>query len=351
MDIKTQLLDLTKRIPELKKMTSTEEATKNAFVMPFLQMLGYNVFNPAEVVPEFTADVGLKKGEKVDYALMHEGEPTVIIECKHWAENLENHDAQLTRYFAVSTVRFGILTNGVEYKFYTDLEKPNVKDSKPFFEFNLENMKEANFHGIKKFMKEGFNLDNILDEANTLKYNKEIKEVFAQLIENPTDDFVKLIANQFYSGRITQKLLEQFRELVKKSINQHISDKVSDRLQSALNVQKEAQEEQIQELEEKEPEIITTEEEIEAHLIVKAIASAKTTPENIVLRDNKSYCSIIFGDNNRKPIIRLFFNGGKKYVEVFDREKNGEKVYLDTPSEIYSLTGKIQDTVAFYNEN
>ena len=66
------------RVPHAR----TEEATKNALVMPFLQVLGYDVFDPLEVVPEYVADVGMKRGEKVDYAILMDGDPIIIIECK-----------------------------------------------------------------------------------------------------------------------------------------------------------------------------------------------------------------------------------------------------------------------------
>ncbi len=102
--------------------------------MPFIQTLGYDVFNPFEVMPEFTCDIGTKKGEKIDYAIMKDGNPVILIECKHWNQELTLYDNQLLRYFHVSTAKFGILTNGIVYKFYTDLEHENKMDEKPFLE-------------------------------------------------------------------------------------------------------------------------------------------------------------------------------------------------------------------------
>lgn len=348
MELKNQLQEFAKRVPQLKEMTSTEEATKNAFVMPFLRMLGYDVFNPAEVVPEFISDVGTKKGEKVDYALIHEGVPTVIIECKHWRENLNNHDNQLTRYFQVSTVRFGILTNGVEYRFYTDLEKSNIKDEKPFFEFSFENLKESTYHGVKKFLKEGFDLDQILDDASSLKYNKIVKETFAKLSEEPTDDLIKILAADAYPGKFTQKVLDQFREIVKRSISTYISERISDRLESALHTQREEQKETVEAVEEKAPLIETTDDELKAFHIIQAIGSAKTDPSNITIRDAQSYCSIFFDDNNRKPIARLHFNGKTKFVEVFNASKQSEKYPIENVNEIYKWSSDIHSVVESY---
>ncbi|HWW37903.1 type I restriction endonuclease, partial [Pedobacter sp.] len=128
MDLKLKLEQLHQRVVGLKDQINTEEATKNAFVMPFIQILGYDIFNPTEVIPEHICDIGTKKGEKVDYVIRNNNEPILIFECKHWKENADAHNSQLHRYYHVSKARFGVLTNGTVYNFYTDLEKPNIMD-------------------------------------------------------------------------------------------------------------------------------------------------------------------------------------------------------------------------------
>lgn len=134
MDFKDQIKQLSERILKLKDNIQTEEATKNAFIMPFIQALGYDVFNPLEILPEYTCDIGIKKGEKIDYAVLKDEQPIILIECKHCDQNLSLHDGQLLRYFHVSKAKFGILTNGINYRFYTDLVDANKMDEKPFFE-------------------------------------------------------------------------------------------------------------------------------------------------------------------------------------------------------------------------
>ena len=111
MDFVDQLKQFAKRVESMKDSLQTEEATKTALIMPFFSMLGYDVFNPQEFVPEFTADVGIKKGEKVDYAILKDGEPVILVECKSITENLDRHDSQLFRYFGTTTAKFAILTN------------------------------------------------------------------------------------------------------------------------------------------------------------------------------------------------------------------------------------------------
>ncbi len=131
MDFKDTIKQLADRIEKLKDNIQTEEATKNAFIMPFINALGYDVFNPLEVLPEMTCDIGTKKGEKIDYAIMKDDQPILLIECKHWKQDLNLHDNQLLRYFNVSKAKFGLLTNGIIYRFYTDLKEPHLTEKIP----------------------------------------------------------------------------------------------------------------------------------------------------------------------------------------------------------------------------
>ena len=114
MDLIERMREISNDAPRRLEHIKTEEATKNAFVMPFIQALGYNVFDPTEVVPEFTADIGTKKSEKVDYAIIQGGQPIILIEAKSATADLnEEHASQLFRYFSVTEARIGILTNGL----------------------------------------------------------------------------------------------------------------------------------------------------------------------------------------------------------------------------------------------
>ena len=160
MDFIDELQDLAAKIQRERDQIETEEATKTAFVMPFIKLLGYDVFNPREVVPEYTADVGIKKGEKVDYAILHDGKSAILFECKKCDENLDNtHLNQLFRYFSATEARIGVLTNGIVYRFFSDLEKTNQMDPTPFLEFNLLDMQEPLIGELKKLTKPGFNVD------------------------------------------------------------------------------------------------------------------------------------------------------------------------------------------------
>jgi len=346
MEFQNNIKTLADRVELLKHKLETEEATKNAFIMPFIQLLGYDVFNPMEVVPEFTADLGIKKGEKVDYAIMQNNQPSMIIECKHWQKDLNAHSSQLHRYFHTTKARFGILTNGVQYRFYTDLEEQNKMDEEPFLEFDFENIRENTINELRKFHKIAFDVNKIIDSASELKYSTAIKAILESELQEPSEEFVRFFAKQIYQGSLRTKVLEQFKDIVKKSTNQAIKDIVNERLHSAIKKEEESnhvEEEQIEE-----SKIITTEEEIEAFHIVKSILRTKVQLERISSRDTQSYFGVLLDDNNRKPICRFHFNGTNKYLGIFDMERKETKVLLNNIDEIYLYSDQIIAAALMY---
>lgn len=236
MDFIDQIRQESKRVESLKDTIQTEEATKTSIIMPFFaNIMGYDVFNPMEFTPEYTADVGIKKGEKVDYAVMSQGNPIILIEAKWIGEKLDKHDSQLFRYFGTTTAKFAILTNGLIYKFYTDLDEPNKMDDSPFLEINMLDLKEAQIAELKKFHKSTFDVDEIITVASELKYSNDFKQTFASELQNPSDEMVKLFITSIYKGVKTQGVIEKFRPIVKKSLNQFISEMMNDRIKNALN--------------------------------------------------------------------------------------------------------------------
>lgn len=345
MDLKDYLKILTEKINNLKEEILTEEATKNAFVMPFLQALGYDVFNPLEVKPEFVADIPTKKGEKIDYAIIINGKPTILIECKDWRQNLKIHDGQLLRYFTVSNARFGVLTNGIIYKFYSDLVELNKMDDKPFLEINLLDLKDNQIEELKKFHKTQFNAESIINTASELKYMKELKLMLQQELTNPSPDFIKHFAREVYPSVVTAKVLEQFTNLTKKAMSQYFSDMITERLKTALDKQdsesKSQDPIQIEDKNKEEVKIITTDEEIEGYMIVKAILRQKINPNRIYYRDTQSYMNIILDDSIRKIICRLYLNSNKKFIGLFDEAKKEIKYEILSIDDIFKYSDKI----------
>ena len=340
MDLAARLADLQKRATEHREVLLTEEAAKNALIMPFIQALGYDVFNPAEIVPEFTADVGGRRHEKVDYAICAGGKVAILIECKPSSVALDlKHAAQLYRYFSVTDARLAILTNGVVYQFYSDVERPNVMDDKPFFTFNLDAIRPGDAKTLDSFTKGAFDIDRIVKEAGDLKTQSLLRKELEKELAEPSEEFVRMLAARVYDGRLTQAVKEQFTKLVASSTNALIRDLVNERLSSALNATSIpiADEPSAGDAEE----VITTEEEISGFHIVQAIASRFTQPRRVVIRDAKAYCAILLDDNNRKTIARLHFNGlTRKYVGTFVGKAETRHLIAEL-TDIYQLEAQI----------
>lgn len=355
MDFKDQIKILGERVIKLKDQIATEEATKNAFIMPFLQSLGYDVFNPVEVIPEYITDIGTKKGEKIDYAIFKDGNPIVLIECKHCNQNLDLHEGQLLRYFHVSKAKFGILTNGVIYKFYSDLVEANKMDEKPFLEFNITDIKDIQIEELKKFHKSYFDADSITNTASELKYSNELKQLISQELNNPTHDFVKHLAKQVYPSIITAKVLDLFTQLTKKAAQALLSDLITERLNNALKKEKEDEQQEIQEAaaltEKANSKIETTEEELEGFLIIKSILRQKIDVSRVAYRDAQTYFAILLDDNNRKTICRLYFNGNKKYLMYFDDNKKEVKKEIQSLDDLFTHSNELLEVLNRYEEH
>ncbi|MGE4261059.1 type I restriction endonuclease [Shewanella sp.] len=350
MEFIEKLEQIAKRIPAISANLTTEEATKNALIMPFLnQVLGYDIFNPLEVVPEFTADTPNKRNEKVDYALMIDGKVQVLIECKRFGEQLAiKHAGQLFRYFSTTNARIAILTNGVEYQFFTDIDAPNKMDEKPFLKLDLLNIDKHVISGIAKLTKESFDLDSIVNTAGDYKYLSQIKKLIEEQVKNPDDDFVRFFASRLYDGAITAKVKQQFSELTIKAFSQFINDSINARLKTALHNDEAKPDGSNAEIDEDENKIITTEEEIEGFNIVKAILRQKLDVARIVSRDQQSYFGILLDDNNRKPLCRLHFNTKQKYIGTFDENKKETRHPIESLDDLFKFADQLLATAAHY---
>lgn len=355
MNFEDQIRSHSQRVKTMKSQILTEEATKTSLVMPFFQTLGYDVFNPNEFTPEYVADVGIKKGEKVDYAILDKsGNPLILVEAKSVHEQLSKHDSQLFRYFGTTTAKFGILTNGIIYKFFTDLEEANKMDSVPFLEINLESIKDPLIQELKKFTKDQFDLELIKDTASELKYLGLIRNVLRDELTNPSDDFVRYILDrEVYEGRNTQAIVDKFRPLVKKSVVQYINDLVNERIQSALD-RKEPEienvvpdENQPEDLASTEPEkdesikgIHTTDEEIESWYIVKSILRDKVDTSRITYKDTLTYFGILLDAKVTKWICRVYLRDKTNLLEI---QVGTERIRLPLSSldEIYQHADKL----------
>ena len=367
MDFIDQIKLLSKRVEQIKEQIQTEEATKMSLIMPLFQALGYDVFNPMEFVPEYVADVGIKKGEKVDYAILTDGEPTILVEAKWCGEPLDKHGNQLFRYFTTTKAKFGILTNGVEYRFFTDLDEPNKMDEKPFFEFNITQIKEQDINELKKFHKANFDVDAVFSAAEDLKYTNQIKLLLKRQLNEPEDNFINYILNEIYDGRKTQTILDKFKPVIKKSFNQFVNDLMSDRLNAALNKANndnttkvdisstslstdENVESTTETTEDNKPKITTTQEDLDGFAIVKAILHKTLDVNRIFYRDTASYFGILCDNKNYKWICRLRVETSTKYLILPDGTGSGKKCSISNINDIFNYENELIESAKRFVE-
>lgn len=348
MEFNESIKQFATRVVTMQNNISTEEATKMSLVVPMFQLLGYDVFNPTEFCPEYTADVGIKKGEKVDYAILENGEPTILVECKSCSEQLDKHSSQLFRYFGTTPAKFGILTNGIVYRFYTDLEESNKMDLVPFLEIDLLNLKESALNELKKFCKDAFDKEKIFSTAEELKYSSLIKGVLAKEFDSPSEDFVRFILATVYDGQKNQRVIEKFTPLIKKAFSSFINEIVNNKISSALTKDTEDTEEIAEPIESVTSKIITTEEEIEAFYIIRALLAGTIPVEDVVHRDTESYFGILYKDNNRKPICRINLDTKNKQILIPDENKKFERMYIESLNDLYKYKNQLIEVVKRY---
>lgn len=349
MDFEIKMKELGERIEKLKNNLKTEEATKTSLIMPFFQILGYDVFNPLEFTPEYTADVGIKKGEKVDYAITLNNEIAILIEAKSVTETLDKHDSQLFRYFGTTKAKFAILTNGIIYKFYTDLEKANVMDTTPFLEVNMEDLKENDLQQLQKFKKENYDTETILSTASNLKYVNLIKKVIKEEINDPSEEFIKVLLNHgIYEGVKNKAIIEKFKPLIKKAINMYVNDTVNNKLQNAINNNNDVVEEEF--IEDDRPKIITTEEELQAFYTVKAILSEFCSSDKIQYKDTYSYFGVLYDNKTTKWICRFYFKENVKFITISDEDKKEVRYDIKSIDDIYNYKKELIDSLSKYEE-
>ena len=347
-EVRTRSGRFTKRAEHLKKKEVTEEAIKTSFVLPFIQMLGYDIFNPAEVVPEFTADVGTKKGEKVDFAIMQHGSPVMLIECKRLGNDLSSEAiSQLLRYFGVTESRVGILTDGLQYRFFSDLDQSNVMDPRPFFEFNMLDFTDLDVRELKRFTKDEFDSSLITDAARELRYTAEIKRVLAQELAKPSDDFVKFVMKKVYEGRVSGSARQMFRGLTFSAFNQFISDKIQDRLESALKQEGDAVSEQTKEEKEETSETEFTEHELAGLNTIKAILGGIVDAGLLDLRNTQRHVSIVLhGTPEKKDLGTVLFKLWARRSESLKLGVPGApSIKLDAIEDLFAHTDRLRQYV------
>ncbi|WP_171182165.1 type I restriction endonuclease [Ruegeria sp. HKCCD8929] len=347
--------ELAERSRVAERQAVTEEATKTSVILPLLHAWGFDVFNLNEVVPEYVADVGTKKGEKVDFAVKIDGKIAMLVEAKPITSKLGDAQFnQLFRYFSVTEARLAILTNGREAWFFSDTDAPNKMDKKPFFKFDFQSHDSDQIEELSRFRKEKFAIDQILEAASALKHTRAASNYLKAQLENPDDEFVRLVGRQIYDGSITKNVAEQLKPAIQAALDELIRDRIQDKL--SITFRNSGSPESKKPLDESDTVdsgngVMTTEEEIEAHRIIRAIGAKVVDVNRIGIRDAKSYCAILMDDNNRRPICRLYFNSPtNKSVVIFDADKNEQKHKIASIEELYLHAEALEAVITAYGQ-
>jgi hypothetical protein len=361
MELANAIKQIARIYSDRKDNIQTEEATKMSLIAPMIQALGYNIFDPSEVVPEYNAELGSKKMDKIDYAIINKGNPIMIIECK-WsgAELTKNDENQLLKYFvALPDTKIAILTNGLTYKFFTDLDKTNYMDTKPYFSFDIREIKNHEIKELEKYAKPDFKLDNIISAATELKYTSEIKRYISEQFISPNEAFVKnIIVGIEYRGRALANVVETFKTYTKNALNQYLNDKLNERLSSAIQDEeapptKQEPEKPDETTETADDGIVTTQDEIDGYNIVKAILRKHVPLADLAFRDTKSYSCALYKDKNYMPLCRFYFNNPENLqlalIDASDMKKKIEnKIKLESLDDIYAHEDELVKTLRIY---
>ena len=353
MDLIDQLQALAARAQQTSESLTNEEATKMALIAPFIQALGYDIFNPCEVKPEFAADLpGIKQGERVDYAVLDRetGIPKILVEAKPYKTDLSNAEmGQLSRYFAATHARIGILTNGRVFQFFSDLDNKNLMDIRPFAELDLFDLRSAPIEQIKQMSKSMFDLDLLLSSAERLKYLRAVKERIKEELTDPGEWLVReLIRDVVDAKRISGQQIEKLKPVVIDAIKSYINDRINERLHTALEAEQapkaEEEEEAATEAEAQEEGATFTEEEREGLYIVRAICATDVEPQRLSEKDTKTYCNVLLDGNSWKSVMRMYFNGTQKKLEIFD-DQEPRMVSIDSLNDIYKHAERIRSAL------
>lgn len=365
MDFKDSILQLSEKIAKQIDGIATEEATKTSFIMPMIAALGYDVFNPFEVVPEMECDL-TKRGDRIDYAIMKDNTPILLIECKHCKQNLDLHSTQLAKYYAASNARFGVLTNGVEYRFYADLEKQNIMDEKPFLVVNMVDLSDNDIEQLKKFHKSYYNEHDILSTALELQITIQIKDLLNKNFQKPSDEFTRYFVKCLNDWKSSSKLIEQYRPILKKSIASVINDIIADRLnvaiksegvsetkkseeQTASDVSEEATAKELPNgvvFQDEEKGIVTTQEEIDAYNIIRSILRQYIDVKRIQYNDYKSYFTINLDGSTWWWICRLSLGKRKKQFCIpKDGYKSNEWIEIESIDDLFKFEDILKEAL------
>lgn len=364
---KQRVLAHTEHIKKVSEFCTTEETTKQALILPLLDILGFSAFDPTKVRAEHIADFpGAKAGERVDYALFSNWLPVMFIEAKACSQNLNNHCPQLSRYYnATPEVAISAITNGREWRFFTDLVNKNIMDDKPFLTLHLDKPTDDAAEQLLRFHHDQFQPDALRALAEESIYLSAFRDTIGEILKECDTDFVRYVAGRANIQRtFTARFLEQMQPIVKQALAHSVSALVATSLNKAPDptpepvILAEVQDPDAPIVDPVNPKIVTTASERKLFDIITDLLPG----EDLQGRDTESYYAVLYQGKTNRWLVRYW--GDKKtptvqfgitlsaaHKEEISRARMnmgaGDTVVLEKPESLLRLAGIINDTLLF----
>lgn len=348
---------------------STEETTKQALILPLLDILGFSPFDPTRVKAEYAADFpGVKANERVDYALFCHGVPVMFIEAKAWAEKLSNHAPQLSRYFnATPEVAVAAVTNGKEWRFFTDLNNKNVMDGEPFLTVDFFALDESQINRLYRFRHDEFQPDALRTLAEESIYLNAFTEVISSSLRESDTEFVRYVATRAGIQRqFNAKFLESIAPIVQQAVGRAVSNMVVTGLSAKpvpVAVEEvptaSASDPMADHVDPDNPRIVTTYAERRLLEIVKDIVGADA---DLTGKDTESYYAVLFQGKVNRWLIRYHADRKIPSIQVsipLDEARKrevaraglelgaGDSIVLTQPDHLMRIPGIIFDALEY----
>ncbi|QTL41226.1 type I restriction enzyme HsdR N-terminal domain-containing protein [Xenorhabdus budapestensis] len=349
---------------------TTEETTKQALILPFLDILGFSPYDPQKVKAEYGADFpGVKTNERVDYALFCQGVPVMFIEAKGYSEKLDNHCPQLSRYFnSTPEVTISAITNGLEWRFFTDLKQKNVMDPTPFLRIKMDEVSDADVGQLYRFRHDKFKPEALRTLAEESVYLSAFTKTISTSLRDVDSEFVRYVASRSNVERqLNQRFIESITPLVKQAVEKSVSAMVVsglsnkhvpiDGIQDEIEHQDNPKEpDEI--VDPDNPNIVTTKNELTLYEKAKSIVGDDA---DLQYKDTESYFGVLYQGKSNRWIIRYFDKKNKPYIqipielnEILTNEVNraglsasNSRIFIDAPEDILRITGIILDAFEF----
>lgn len=331
-DLEKNLQELSSRASVIKNHITNEEGTKTSLILPLFKILGYDIENPQKMIPEYTVE-----NDRVDYSIMQDNAPLLFIEAKSVKEDLNKHKEQAKKYFNNSDTKIICLTNGLTYNFYSDINKDNIMDDEPFLSFDIEKITDFEIRYLKNLSIDNFTMENYSDVVYQIKATEFIRHQ----LENPSDEFIRFVANNISNKKKTKKFLEKVKKLIFGSVKDVLSVISNGKIViSQINTSAK--------IKSNNPQIITTEEELEGYKIIVSILSEIYSVTNLNYKDTQKYFAIIA---NKKPgnwIARLYLGVKKKSIMLPDGNNGYKRYQLNDINDLYKYKDELLDSASKY---